>query len=222
MIIQIDRPAAGNKWFNTAVAGGVSTCIIPANHAQGLNTLPNCVAAAWGCFAQAADSTKYLTYPPDAGQLWLNRAQLQGLTVDQTPAVGCVMVWGNADNINKGHVAFVYRVDADGTVYTSESEWNGRVWVNGKYSKPYRYGNKKFLGFIHQPKQEHTALTVGSTGTEVRQLQQLLISRGYMRKTECDGDFGKITKGAVLCYQIEHGLKVDGIVGSETWKSLEG
>lgn len=222
MIVQITKPAAGDKWFNTPSAGGYSSCIVPKNHDPGCNVLPNCVGAAWGCFNKAAGKAKYLIYPPDAGQLWLNRATQEGLTVNKTPAVGCVAVWGNVDNINKGHVAFVYKVNADGTIYTAESEWNGRTWVNRSYKPPYLYNaNKRFLGFVHQPRQEHTALKEGSRGAEVKQLQQLLINQGYMRRNEADGDFGRITKGALCCYQLEYGLTVDGICGSETWKSID-
>lgn len=35
-----------------------------------------------------------------------------------------------------------------------------------------------------------------------------------------DGRFGNVTKAAVRKYQGSHGLKVDGIVGPETWRSI--
>lgn len=220
MILQIECPKAGDKYFNTAANGGVSTCIICSPCAPGLNTLPNCVGGAWGAYNKAAGRTDLITYPPNAGQLWINRASQAGIPVSKFPSVGCVAVWGNANDINTGHVAFVYRVDNDGTIYTAESEWKGRTWVNMKYAPPYKYGNKKFLGFIHQPQTTRPVIKEGSRGDYVRQLQQALIAKGYMRKNELDGDFGKITKGALLCYQFENGLTVDGVCGKETWAKI--
>lgn len=221
MILQISCPAAGDKYFNTSATGGVSTCIACSPCAQGLNTLPNCVGGAWGCYNKAAGRTDLIAYPPNAGRQWLLRAQQQGLSVSQYPSAGCVAVWGNPDNIDTGHVAFVYKVDNDGTIYTSESEWKGRTWVNRSYKPPYQYGSKKFLGFIHQPKAQHPVLREGSKGESVRHLQQLLISKGYQRKGEADGDFGKITKGALCCYQLENGLTIDGVCGPKTWAKIE-
>ncbi|PXF43592.1 hypothetical protein BWQ96_06649 [Gracilariopsis chorda] len=59
---------------------------------------------------------------------------------------------------------------------------------------------------------------------QVRELQQLLIDRGYPSKTdkpfEIDGLSGKMTKAAVEEYQTDHGLLVDAKVGDQTWASL--
>lgn len=227
-MLQISKPAKGDPFFNTAAAGGISTCIVPTPHEDGLNTLPNCVAAAWGCFNKQFCTdlkkpiAKYLQYPPDGGRKWILRAQQAGLIVSNTPAAGAVAVWGNADNLDKGHVAFVYQVGKDGEIYTSESEWKGRAWVNRTYMKPYKYGTKSFLGFILPPPQIKPTLKEGSKGTDVRELQKILAGLGYLRKDDIDGDFGKRTKGAVCCYQLENGLEVDGICGPKTWRKIEG
>lgn len=226
MILQIQEPAANDPYFNTIAAGGISTCILAANPCKGKNTLPNCVAGAWGFFNKAAcydgktATAKYFSYPPNAGRKWLLRAEQAGLSYSKFPSVGAIAVWGNPNDLDTGHVAGVYRVDNDGTIYTAESEWGGRVWVNRTYNPPYKYGNKVFLGFIHQPEIKNPVLKMGSRGADVKNLQSLLISKGYMRKNECDGDFGRITKGAVCCFQLENGLTVDGICGAETWAKL--
>lgn len=228
MILQKDRPKDNDPYYNTPAAGGISTCIVISKAKP--DTLPNCVAAAAGAFnkavnGEAAPRITYLKYPPNAGQLWLNRALQEGLRVDKTPEAGAVAVWGNNSNKNTGHVAFIYAVDADGTIHTAESEYSGRLWVNRSYKPPYVYNNAKtFLGFIHLPaavKKEHAALKQGSRGADVKYLQQLLIAAGYLRKGEADGDYGRITKGAVCCYQLENGLTVDGVCGKQTWAKID-
>lgn len=57
-------------------------------------------------------------------------------------------------------------------------------------------------------------LRQGERGDAVRELQRAL-------GIEADGDFGPITKQAVLAFQIKHGLYPDGIVGRNTWAQLD-
>lgn len=58
----------------------------------------------------------------------------------------------------------------------------------------------------------------GSRGDSVRDLQQKLNANGY--KLAEDGVFGSNTYNAVLDYQRKNKLAVDGVVGDETWGSL--
>ncbi len=57
-------------------------------------------------------------------------------------------------------------------------------------------------------------LSVGSTGNEVKELQRKL------NVTPVDGIFGPITYEAVIKFQSENGLRVDGIVGPLTAAKL--
>ena len=57
-------------------------------------------------------------------------------------------------------------------------------------------------------------LKKGSKGAEVKELQKLL-------KITVDGDFGPATELAVMKFQGQKGLKVDGIVGAKTWEKLK-
>ncbi|MFA5527316.1 MAG: spore cortex-lytic enzyme [Peptostreptococcales bacterium] len=59
----------------------------------------------------------------------------------------------------------------------------------------------------------------GSTGERVRQAQQKLINWGYL-KGSADGIFGQMTHDAVVAFQRRHGLKADGIIGSQTLSAL--
>lgn len=58
----------------------------------------------------------------------------------------------------------------------------------------------------------------GSSGEAVFAVQRLLHKFGYT--LTIDGKFGPITTQAVKDFQQKYGLKVDGIVGPETWKAL--
>lgn len=59
----------------------------------------------------------------------------------------------------------------------------------------------------------------GSTGSEVKQIQQKLKTWGYY-KGNVDGIFGKQTEEAVRSFQRKNGLTVDGIAGSATLAAM--
>jgi hypothetical protein len=62
-------------------------------------------------------------------------------------------------------------------------------------------------------------LKFGSRGEEVAQLQKLLNERAYLDH-EPTGYFGALTAQAVINFQLDYGLKVDGIAGPETYGAL--
>ena len=59
----------------------------------------------------------------------------------------------------------------------------------------------------------------GSTGSEVRKLQERLKELGYL-KGSADGDFGDATETAVKNFQAQNGLGVDGMAGANTLNRL--
>ena len=63
-------------------------------------------------------------------------------------------------------------------------------------------------------------LSYGSQGSDVTELQKLLNNHGY--NLDEDGIFGENTKNAVTDFQQKKGLTVDGIVGTNTWGTLNG
>lgn len=69
----------------------------------------------------------------------------------------------------------------------------------------------------------YSNLSYGSSGDEVKKLQQSLINAGYdLGSTGADGKFGDLTQAAVKQYQQANGLAVDGIAGKNTLGKLYG
>ena len=71
-------------------------------------------------------------------------------------------------------------------------------------------------------------LKKGSTGKDVKYIQNCLISLNYScGASGADGNFGSNTKKAVISYQKNHKdinnnrLSIDGIVGKKTWNAIE-
>jgi len=64
-------------------------------------------------------------------------------------------------------------------------------------------------------------LIEGSTGSDVKAMQELLMQLGYkLPAYGADGDFGEETLKAVKAFQREHGITADGKYGEETHKAL--
>lgn len=71
---------------------------------------------------------------------------------------------------------------------------------------------------VYEDKKENSAYVLsklGSTGSEVRSIQQKLASLGYY-KGSVDGVYGTQTKQAVTAFQRNCGITADGICGSTT------
>lgn len=65
----------------------------------------------------------------------------------------------------------------------------------------------------------YNQLSYGSTGDDVKKLQELLNASGNYN-LDVDGNFGTKTQSAVKQYQQQNNLEVDGIVGTNTWGAL--
>lgn len=64
-------------------------------------------------------------------------------------------------------------------------------------------------------------VSIGSRGPAVSTLQRQLAAAGF-DPGGVDGDFGPMTRSAVLRFQAANGLDVDGVVGPQTWGALGG
>ena len=70
------------------------------------------------------------------------------------------------------------------------------------------------------PPDERPTLQIGDSGHAVRELQTLLSFWGYLSHSQIDSVFGPQTQNAVMAFQRDQGLAVDGIVGPSTWDAL--
>ena len=59
----------------------------------------------------------------------------------------------------------------------------------------------------------------GDFGADVAEVQQMLINIGYLNDN-ADGEFGPMTQGAVMAFQSDYGLDVDGMVDDQTYDTL--
>ena len=66
---------------------------------------------------------------------------------------------------------------------------------------------------------DNTYLKSGDSGSKVRQMQERLITLGYLSGS-ADGDFGDATEAAVIAFQKRNCSYSDGIAGPETLKAL--
>lgn len=68
--------------------------------------------------------------------------------------------------------------------------------------------------------QAQTLLREGMKGSDVKHLQNRLISLGFLKTGQADADFGPKTKAAVIAFQKSRGLTADGVVGPKTWRAI--
>ena len=226
---RLSRPTAGNKYYIQIASGGYSTAIKGSPTDSQCNVLSNCVGYAVGRFHEIADRPQFdLIDPVNAENLFEN-AKRHNLRTGTTPELGALIVWQKGQTLKPddgaGHVAVVEAIAEDGTITTSESGYGctNPFWT-AKYKPPY-YGGQGYtlLGFIYQHGYVGPPAGIirrGDFGEDVLWMQNKLYEAGYMRDNETDGDFGTITFGALLAFQFDHALEVDGVCGPKTKNAL--
>lgn len=226
------RPEAGNKYYIRSASGGYSGAIKGHPTDKDCDVLHNCVGYAAGRFNEIIGAKKfvYFQHPPNAEDFY-DTAIAAGLPVGQQPQIGAVACWAKGKTHNgtdgAGHVAVVEEIKSDGSIITSESGYGAQspFWTQHRYKESGNWGQSsayRFLGFVYQPgaPAASRAIRKGDTGADVELMQARLHALGYLRKSEIDGDFGKITLGGLLAFQFENGLEVDGVCGPKTRAAL--
>ncbi len=166
-------------------------------------------------------------------QLYKNKKAL-----DTTPTKGSqVFFTRNGQVSGCHHTGLVYKVDKT-YFYTIEGNTSGASGVvsngGGVAKKKYSisaYKGKVLFGHPKYDKNDKTSdkpkladstpnLKKGSTGTQVRNLQECLNYLGFKGKDgkalTTDGDFGTNTEYALRAFQKKYKLSVDGIYGSKS------
>lgn len=81
-------------------------------------------------------------------------------------------------------------------------------------------GQKTQTALYEGSKSGYTGLLYfGMRNERVRDLQNALKVRGYFKGT-ATGYYGLVTENAVIAFQKDHGLRIDGIAGSQTQNAL--
>ena len=229
---RLTKPEKGNPYYTRRVSGGYSRAIKGSPTDPDCDVLHNCVGYAYGRFHEIAeDPGMSLLDPVNAENLYQN-ARSHGLPTGQKPRAGALIVWQKGATLSgsdgAGHVAVVEAVNSDGSIVTSESGWGAKLpfWTTKRTNSDGNWNGGTgymLLGFVYQPDgMPRQVLRKGDSGDAVIRMQTRLWERGYLRKTEIDGEFGRITLGAVLAFQLESGLETDGICGPLTAAALFG
>lgn len=227
MTERLTKPEAGNKYYITEDCGGWSRAIKGYPMDKDCNVLANCVGYAFGRFHEICGRTEMDLFDPvNAEDIYAN-AQLHGLKVGQEPEVGAAIVWEGAGS-KAGHIEIVERVISPEKILCSSSGYGcpKPFWTSRRCKGSGNWGagnDYKFLGFIYQPEDtppEDRVIKKGDRGEDVKQMQTKLADKGYLRRNEVDSVFGTITLGALLAFQFENELDVDGLCGPETKKTL--
>lgn len=224
------RPEKGNAYYIRKASGGYNPCIAGKPTDKYCDVLSNCVGYAVGRFNEIGGYGACRYLGSKNAEDFIKLAKSQGLTISHTPTLGGCMVWSKGKvgtgSDGAGHVAIVEAIHANGSITTSESGWGASpaFWTKHRSGANWgQSGSYTYLGCIVNPAVDAvptSPIRKGDKGDNVRWLQTKLVAHGYLRENEIDGDFGKITLGALLAFQFENGLQVDGVCGMETKRSL--
>lgn len=226
---RLARPEAGNKYYITKASGGWSSAIKGHPTDSACDVLHNCVGYAYGRYHEIADRPQMDLFDPVNAEMIFDNAKKHGLKTGKKPALGALAVWQKGATLSggdgAGHVAIVESISDDGTIVCSESGYDAaKPFWTGMYKAPYYLGaDYKFLGFVYQPGDIDPPAGVirrGDFGKDVLWMQGKLYEAGYIREAEQDGDFGTITFGALLAFQFDKKLQVDGVCGPLTQAAL--
>lgn len=163
-------------------------------------------------------NTMYLRYCTDKGKL-KNGKRTDGKPLKPGTAV---FVW-NAEDQKYSHVGLYI---GDGLVIEAAGTRQGVIQGKVSNSKWTHWGELKGVGYsadggTSPATPDRPTLRKGSMGQAVKELQQMLLERGYgLGVCGVDGDFGRATEAAVKAFQKDHRLKIDGVCGLATWTAL--
>ncbi|MFN3953204.1 MAG: TIGR02594 family protein [Pararhodobacter sp.] len=154
---------------------------------------------------------------PNTGRLNARSYLDWGVPVDLREARpgDVVVLWRGQPRGWQGHVGFLVGFEGDRIILRGGNQGN-RV-----SDAPYPIS--RLLGLRRAVAADATGRQVlrhGARGADVRALQEALVALRYSLG-QVDGAFGDRTREAVLAFQADNGLDVDGVVGRDTWAALD-
>ena len=144
---RLTAPASDNKYYIKNTEGGLNECIL----VNGNSVLPNCVGYAWGRFYEITGIRPKLSRGDAENWYDFTDGYKRGLT----PKLGAIICWrkGQAHNPKDGygHVAVVEKINADGSIVTSNSAYGGsRFYIKTLKAPNYYLSDAHtFQGFIY-------------------------------------------------------------------------
>lgn len=162
---RLTAPTSSNKYYIHYSDGGYNYCIEISNG----SVLPNCVGYACGRFNEIIGSMTYRHLSCNAEDM-IERAEsfYPDLEIGQTPKLGAMIVWSKGEvktsKDGAGHVAIVEKINDDGSIEVSNSDYSGRTFYIRSVGSDYEIGGTyKFRGFIYNPATEGMAQGESST-----------------------------------------------------------
>lgn len=146
---RLNPPTTKNKYYIKNTYGGYNKAMV-INEKTG-ECIPNCCGLVHGRWLECIGSTDLSKDNLCLGDAKNYYSYKDGYVRSQSPQVGDIACWSGGEY---GHVAFVERVNEDGSIYVSNSMYDGKRWYYRTIKKPYNYKgitDMKFLGFIRNP-----------------------------------------------------------------------
>ncbi len=205
-------PDTGNKFYLRPAGGGYNKCIAgnsknPYNKRPSAHSvLPNCVGYAYGRYLEY-HGLQSANLPTCNAKDWYSTAKKNGFACGKTPTVGAVACFKGTQY---GHVAFVEKIEKNGDLVLTESNWGHQIFRTVRITKQsgYRYsGSLQLVGFIAPPAHQRCVayrVTVDALnvrhGTSTKTAVRTVLGKGATVeisriKTGLDGQiWGKIPK----------------------------
>jgi lysozyme len=128
--------------------------------------------------------------------------------------------WNNILGNPKDFASYpLWIADYDVTTPSVPSSWGAENWSIHQYQgNVANIPGVSGLGDLNL----FNLLQIGSEGPRVKELQQQLkaLQKPEFDPGNIDGDFGQLTKNAVVAFQTSKQLEADGIIGPKTWVTL--